>query len=321
MTRASTFKEIVELYESITPIRGERASADIRPIEERRYSFRRIKKYDENCYALLDGDYSAHRTSEQYEKDTAPFLWTRDPETGDEFVRIRNGVGDYAHTGRYEFLHNHMPIGMRFVIDNGRHYVRARVGTGDAPALLTSFVNEDFPLPKSTYTWDWTAQKPYGADDGVYLTFKALGGGMFQRVGKLLETKGTRVDKDLKKQWKDKIDEFYLYMAAIVPMMDTSWGGVRDYRENIESWMKVHYSEVIPGRTYGYLSLFGIPHGLARLIVTQQDHELRPALVALIAQEIGAKREVNDIDTVRDIRGKYNRVMNKLLNMYEVKKG
>jgi hypothetical protein len=48
---------------------------------------------------------------------------------------------------------------------------------------------------------------------------------------------------------------------------------------------------------------------------------LRPALVALIAQEIGAKREVNDIDTVRDIRGKYNRVMNKLLNMYEVKKG
>lgn len=321
MTRLSCFKDVEDLYNSIKPIQGERKHHDIRPIEERRYTFKRIKKYDDNCYALLDGDYTEHRTSAEYEKAMAPYLWTRDPETGDEFVRIRNGAGQYAHMGRYEFLAYHAPVGMRFAVDRGgRQYLRVRIGAAtDTPFSQVELT--EFPLPKTMYTWNWNAQKPYGADDGVFLLFKALGGGRYERVGKQLEIRGTTVDKALKSQWKGKIDSFYEYMAAIVPMMDHTRQARNGYRENIAEWCKVHYSGVVLGRSYGHVSLFGIPSGLARVIITQEDHELRPALVALIAEEIQATREVTDMDTLRDMRSRYNRVMNKLLNMYEMKKG
>lgn len=191
MTRLSCFKDVEDLYKRIKPIQGERKSQDIRPIEERRYSFKRIKKYDDNCYALLDGDYSALRTSEAYEKAMAPYLWTRDPETGDEFVRIRNGAGIYAHTSRYEFLSVHAPVGMRFVVDhNGRHFIKARIGDAtDTP--FSQIELTEFPLPKTMYTWDWRSNKPHGADDGVFLLFKALGGGRYERVGQLLEIRST----------------------------------------------------------------------------------------------------------------------------------
>lgn len=321
MTRLSCFKDVEDLYNSIKPIQGERKSQDIRPIAERRYTWRRIKKYDDNCYALLDGEYAEHRTSEAYEKDMAPYLWTRDPETGDEFVRIRNGAGQYAHTGRYEFLARHTPGGMRFVSGrDGRHFIMARIGIAtDTPFSQVEWLQ--FPLPKTMHTWDWDHHKPYGVDDGVFLLFKALGGGRYERVGEQLEIRSTTVDKELKAQWKGKIDSFYEYMAAIVPVMEHTWQARNAYRENIAEWCKVHYSGVVLGRSYGHVSLFGIPSGLARVIVTQEDHELRPALVSLIAEEIQATREVTDMDILRDMRSRYNRVMNKLLNMYEMKKG
>ena len=321
MTRLSCFKDVEDLYNSIKPIQGERKHQDIRPIEERRYTFKRIKKYDDNCYALLDGDYSELRTSAEYEKDMAPYLWTRDPETGDEFVRIRNGAGQYAHVGRYEFLATHTPVGMRFVSGrDGRQFITARIGSAtDTPFSQVEWT--EFPLPKTMYTWDWGHNKPYGADDGVFLLFKVLGGGRYERIGKQVELRSNTVDKALKSQWKGKIDSFYEYMAAIVPVMEHTWQARNAYRENIAEWCKVHYSGVVLGRSYGHVSLFGIPSGLARVIVTQEDHELRPALVALIAEEIQATREVTDMDILRDMRSRYNRVMNKLLNMYEMKKG
>ena len=329
MSRLSCFAEVEALYESIKPLRGTRASENLRPLEERRYWWRRIKKYDDTCYAFLDGDYSEQRTNAEYEKDMAPILWTRNPATGDEYVRIRNGAGEYAHTGRYTFLAQHAPAGMYFEQDrNGKHFMRVRIGTAKAEPF-SNHEYAQFPLPKTKHTWDYSACKPYGKDDGVFLMFKAIGGGRYERVGEPVEFRATTIDKDLKRQWKGHIDSFYQYMAAIAPMMDTTWSGTSVYRETIEEWCKHNYKGPI-GRRYGVVNLLGMPHDLVRDIVTNEDHELRPALVALIAQEIGVrpvehryglKDERSDIEKVRETRARYNLTMNKLLNMYEVKKG
>ncbi len=122
----NTFDSVAKVYEATKPVisKNYTKEQDMRPISERRYAWRRIKKYDDNCYALLDGDYGARHTSDDYEKAMAPIMWTRDPESGDTFVRIRNGTAPSPHHGRYRFLYYHLPQMISFHTEqSGVQYV------------------------------------------------------------------------------------------------------------------------------------------------------------------------------------------------------
>ena len=60
--RFNKFDEVVSWYERTKPIvsKNHTLSHDVRPIHERKRKWERIKRIDENTYALCDGNYGNH---------------------------------------------------------------------------------------------------------------------------------------------------------------------------------------------------------------------------------------------------------------------
>ena len=309
--RFDTFNQVVAWYDMIKPTvsKNHTLQDDIRPIGNRKRKWERIRKVDENTYVLLDGFYCSTlfnaRSSPEadlYEQDMAPIMWKRE-EDGD-YIYVRNGKTDNMLYCRYNFLQAHLPMNMAFRYNQqGKHWVRAQSPTGWG----------DFPLPKTTYRYD-PSTKERGVDDGKRLKFKANEDGTFTRVGEAFKVEKTTVDKELKQQWKARIEAFYIQAAALAPMLDTTWNGRNEYRQVITEWCKEN--------GFGYPSYGGInqlPSALVRQIVEQAEHPLRVPLMALVIDDIGGKRVIESKEDLMKIRSAYNRLMNKVLGMYETK--
>jgi hypothetical protein len=317
----NTFDSVVKWYEATKPVisKNYTKEADMRPIGERRYAWRRIKKYDDNCYALLDGDYSARNTSDDYERAMAPITWTRDPESGDTFVRVRNGVAPYPHHGRYRFLQWNLPQTISFHIEqSGAQYLHVCTDN----ALRDKYKSrewEKFELPKTNYAWLHNTKAPSGPDDNLFLTFKCNEDGTFERWGEKIFVRTRNIDLDLKREWKPRLQAFYMFMASIVPMLEFTWATHHEYISQIDEWREAHGTGYAFGTQWGRTSLFGIPKDVARSIVTDTEHPLRVAVAALIARETEGHREIKSEEQLRTVRKKYNYVMNKFLHMQETK--
>ena len=316
-----TFDSVVSFYNATKPVVSvnHKKEDDVRPISERRYTYRRIKKYDDNCYALLDGDYSARSTSDDYEKAMAPILWTRDPESGDTFIRVRNGTAPSPHHGRYGFLAWNLPQTMHFKIEqSGHQYVQ--VCTNNALRDAHTYKSwETFELPKTNYSWNHNNRRPNGADDNVFLTFKCNEDGTFERWGDKIIVRTRNIDMDLKREWKPRLQAFYMFMASIVPMLEFTWATHNEYVNQIDEWKQDHDATHAFGTAWGRTTLYGIPKDIARDIVTNTEHPLRVAVAALIARETEGHREIKSEEQLREVRKKYNYVMNKFLQMQETK--
>lgn len=308
--RFNTFNSVVAWYEQTKPIvsKHHTAADNIRPIGARNRKWERIRKVDAETYVLLDGYYGSTlfnnngRGDAQYEQDMAPIMWKR--EADGDYIYIRNGLKGSVPFSRFKFLQWHLPNELRFKYNQqGKHWVFAKTPTG----------YEDFPLPKTDYKWDYQL-KEAGRDDGKRLKFRVNGDDTFTRVGEAFKVEVTTVDKELKKQWKAKIDAFYTQAAALAPMLDTSWNGRNEYRTVIQEWCKSNGMEV-----YHHLSVGNMPSQLARTVVSDDSHELRIPLIALVVAEIGGKRAIENKDDLLKIKSAYNRLMNKLLGMYETK--
>lgn len=309
--RLNTFNQVVAWYEQTKPIvsKHHKKEDNIRPIGDRKRKCERIRKVDAETYLLLDGYYgnTMHGTNNrgdyQYEQDMAPIMWKR--EADGDYIYIRNGTTRSVPYGRFKFLQWYLPYELRFKYNQqGKHWVFAKTPTG----------YEDFPLPKTAYVWNYQLKEPAVADDGKRLKFRANEDGTFTRVGEAFKVERTTVDKELKKQWKASIDAFYTQAAALAPMLDTSWNGRNEYRTVISEWGKDNGIDV---PQWGGLS--HIPSALARYIVEQEDHPLRIPLMALVINDIGGKRVIETKEDLMKIKSSYNRMMNKLLGMYETK--
>jgi hypothetical protein len=309
--RFNTFNEVAKWYEQTKPIvsKNHKAEDNIRPIGNRKYKWERIRKVDAETYVLLDGYYgnTMHGThthgDAQYEQDMAPIMWKR--EADGDYIYIRNGTTRSVPYSRFKFLQNYLPSDVAFRYNQqGKHWVRTKTPTGW----------EDFPLPKTAYVWNYQTKEPAVADDGKRLKFRVNEDGTFTRVGEAFKTEKTTVDKELKKQWKGRIEAFYTQAAALAPMLDTTWGGRQEYRNVISEWAKENGFDV---PSYGGLS--HIPSALARQIVEQEDHPLRIPVMALVINDIGGKRVIESKEDLMKIKSSYNRMMNKLLGMYETK--
>jgi hypothetical protein len=79
--RFNTFDQVAEWYNNTKPLGGkDNKGLDIRPIGARRYKYERIKKYDEDTYALIDGYFDPDRHSDEeqgYALDMTAILWSR----------------------------------------------------------------------------------------------------------------------------------------------------------------------------------------------------------------------------------------------------
>jgi hypothetical protein len=233
----------------------------------------------------------------------APIMWKR--EADGDYIYIRNGTTYSVPFSRMKFLQWYLPINAQFKYNQqGEHWIHAKIPTG----------YEDFPLPKTAYRWNYALKEPAIADDGRRLKFRANEDGTFTRVGEAFKVEVTTVDKELKKQWKGRIEAFYTQAAALAPMLDISWNGRNEYRINIVEWCEDH-KVAIP--QHGGLNQ--IPSALARRIVEQEDHALRIPLMALVIADIDGKRVIENKDDLMKIKSAYNRLMNKLLGMYETK--
>ena len=309
--RFNTFNSVVAWYDMIKPMvsKNHTLQDDIRPIGARNRKWERIRKIDPETYVLLDGFYCYtmfaardNPEADMYEQDMAPIMWKR--EADGDYIYVRNGKTDNMLYCRYNFLQAYLPMNVRFDYNQqGKHWVRAQTPTG----------YEDFPLPKTKYQYSGST-KTRGVDDGKRLKFRANEDGTFTRVGDSFKVEVTTVDKELKRQWKSKIDAFYIQAAALAPMLDTTWNGRHEYRIVITDWCKENGFDA---PSYGGINQ--IPNTLVRQIVEQAEHPLRVPLMALVIDDIGGKRVIENKDDLMKIKSAYNRLMNKSLGMYETK--
>lgn len=306
--RFNKFNDVVSWYERTKPMvsKNHTLSHDVRPIGARKRKWERIKKIDENTYALLDGNYgnciwgNRDEVIHEFENTMAPIVWMR-REDGD-FIRIRNHVKRGMSVTRYNFLHWHLPDILRFGYNQqGKHWVRHN--------------GENLPLPKCN-VYLKSDQGVRGLhDDNIYLMFRANPDGTFTRVGDKLKVEVQKVDKEAKKQWREKIDAFYQYCAAVAPMLDLSWNGRHEYLNMVGDFLTA------PGANLGGVwvrDTKSLPTDLMRTVVMHEDHPLRVAVASMVVYDINGKREIESQDDVRAIRAAYNRVMNKALGLYKI---
>jgi hypothetical protein len=308
--RFNTFNQVVAWYEATKPVvsKHHKAEDNIRPIGARNRKWERIRKVDPETYVLLDGYYgstmfaNSNRGDAQYEQDMAPIMWKR--EADGDYIYIRNGTKNSVPFSRFKFLQWFLPSSVAFQYNQqGKHWVRAKTPTG----------YEDFPLPKTDYLWNYTL-KEATKDDGRRLKFRANEDGTFTRVGEVFKVEVGTVDKELKKQWKERIEAFYIQAAALAPMLDITWNGRHEYKQVITEWCK---DNGFDAPTYGGINQ--IPNTLVRQIVEEAEHPLRVPLMALVIDEIDGKRKIESQNDLSSIRASYNRLMNKALGMYETK--
>ena len=236
----------------------------MRPIGQRRYWWRRIAKVNDNCYALCDGMgywYQSQNPNdtEEYTKVTAPIVWERKPD-GD-YLTIRNNWNDNISVGRYAFLQFHLPQGMGFTWDNGKHYVHNR--------------GEEHYLPKFKANIDWQV-KSFEITDDRKIVFKDANPDGFVRVNELQPFKTRRIDKELDKKYASKVTELWDWMQTVLPVLGDGMNS-----------NKQQYAEVIGINSYWYWSR-NITPDMAREILDNPDDGRRVALAVLSACEIEA---------------------------------
>ena len=305
--RFSKFDSVVEWYDRTKPVisKHHTAAHDVRPIGDRRRKWERIKKVDDNTYALCDGLYgnviwnNGYKNMSEFETLMAPIVWTR--EADGDYVRIRNNSASCSSVSRYNFLRWNLPMGMGFAYNRqGQHWVNARV-RGSGAARLDW---EKFVLPKTNSKYDYGTQTIEASDD-VYLKFRVNDDGTFTRVSRELTVTTRRVDKDLKREYAPALEEFYTFMCAMAPMLRGGWSIKAEYQRQLREF-------ATPGVSY-WQSIKACPPEPIREIVSNPDHALRPALVAVVADHVGFHRATEP----KEVRAAYVRFMNTLMGFYK----
>lgn len=262
--RLSSFDDVVNTYNNITPIKGARLPQDLRPLAERRYWWRRVAKITDTKYALLDGNSEWYKDfgSEAFEQ-VAPILWER-REDGD-YITIRNNIGSSTAISRYNFLSWTLPMGLFFhyPTGGGKHYV-AHDGV-------------DHYLPKVKVETDWTTKKFTMLADNK-LVFRVNGHLDLTRVNAKQPMQTRRIDKAVDGQYKLKMREMWDWMCVVLPVMGS---GLDDATRE--------YADIITGgRSNRWYWDSSIDKNLIREILDDSEHDKRMALAGLCAFRIKA---------------------------------
>ena len=302
--RFNTFDQVAEWYNNTKPLSGkDNKGLDIRPIGARRYKYERIKKYNEDTYALIDGYFDPDRGNDEeqgYALDMTAILWSR--RDGKEYIRIRNLPEGWVNFTRAKFHRNHLPSTIQYLQhQSGKHEVR----------VLTPEGSVTYGLPKTKYRWDYNANTA-GVDDGAFLEFRR-DGDKWVRVSAPIRATSLRIDKELKKELKPDIEAWYEQTQVLAPMLNATNYDVRHtYATSLSKYLSTRkeYASV-----YHLAFLRGIRSSVAREILLDHEHEMRTALMALIAYRIGLYSVMVGSKDIKDMRSAYNSTMNKLLGL------
>ena len=292
------FSTIEKIYNNTKPIKesGYGTTRDIRPLGSRSRKYERVIKISRNCYAMIDAchesyvNFGAQYTTSYHGRkveDIAPILWRRDSQ-GNEFVRIRNGMGSHAHVARYSFLERAVPFPMRFTVGNGKQYV------GCADYGL-------FYLPKGVTTP--TKNKK------LYLEFQRI-----ERCGswKLVSEEHTipkivvTLDKEAKKEIKPYADKFWDWWCCIAPMIDISWESNVVYRNQYAEYMKsMRLTEIHKI----------VDENLFVEVLKNDDHPLRMYMAHKFTQYSDINDKWRPCTDTKKLRAKFNNFVNRESNL------
>jgi hypothetical protein len=295
--RLSSFDQVAKAYEEIKPIRGARASEDLRPLAQRRYWWNRVHKVSDTKYILCDGHWAWSGMSNNVAthtatlEQTAPIVWER-REDGD-YMTVRSHMNDGMSVSRYTFLDSFLPMGMRFdwYTTTGKHFVK--------------YQGNEYYLPKFRGVMDWQA-KTFTMTQDNKLVFKHVNDA-FERVGDLVPMQTRRIDKEVDSYFKPKMKEMWEWMQVVLPVMGDSLGDAKNQ----------YASDLTNGRAnYWYWERY-VDKDLIREILDNPEHDKRMALAGLLAYKADAI-EAGRFDPQKDSWAKFRATIRKVGGMLAV---
>ena len=330
------FDYIANLYANTKPLvsKCHTLEEDIRPIGDRNRKYERIKKMNDKCYILQDGYHSGDEVFGGYNyygdngylkgKPTeiemlnlAPIVWYKDRDGKSDYIKIRNGTGAYAHNGRYSFLDRCLPQGLRFIIRNGKHFIKTN---GEEYFLAKSNTVAKHAVPekhkgiKDGYTT---------RDDDVSLLFQRMGSGSFEFVsgGKPIPKPPRQiVDKKAKAKMKDAISAFRDWAGITFPMLPVD---DREYRSRLMTELSEHTNGTFHQYSWDAIDTFAELSELSRNIISDENHPLRLHLAYFMFNSI-EERYTEDMDqreTRAYVMSVFNRRINRVCNFTKTVKG
>ena len=323
----NTFDKVAAHYDAIKPLRGKLAPHNVRPIGDRARKWERIKKINNNCYLLMDGYHSGDDVFRGWNTNTnevgpteaeminlAPIVW-RKHRDGTTTIKVRNGTGQGAHTSRYSFLDRHLPHGLRFIIRNGKHFIKAN---GTEYYLAKSKTVAKHTVPKSEHKNRFNSYLT-ARDDGVALTFRVHHHDIsFVDGGKPLPVPPkVRVDKEAKAKMKDAIAEFRDWAFTMYPLLP-----VKDHEYGNRMREEVRETLGIRGWTWNMLDLFDAK--VAKQIICDPDHTLRVHLMySIMGQTDYHLPNTYDSDAAhtKAVKAQFNSRINKVCDFNKKVKG
>lgn len=325
------FDHIANQYANTKPLvsKCHTREEDIRPIADRNRKYERIKKINDNCYILQDGYHSGDEVFSSYWSDEkgkpteaeiiklAPIVW-RKPRDGSETITIRNGTGYQAHNGRYSFLARCLPMGLQFIIHNGKHFILCH-NDGVEYYLAKSLTMAEHAIPKK-HNGGYTKR-----DDGVSLTFKRIT--KYQRCfefvsgGKPIPKPPRKiVDKEAKAKMKDAIIAFRDWSSIMFPMLPKD---DREYRSRLMQELSEQTNGAFSPYMWNVIDSFGEKFELSRDIISDENHPLRLHLAYFLFSSI-EDRYAEDMDAVASrayVMSVFNRRINRVCNFTKTVKG
>ena len=326
-----SFGKVATLYESIKPLvsKCHTRDQDIRPIGDRTRKHERIKKINDTCYILQDGYHSGDEVFSSYwsdEKGTpteaeiiklAPIVW-RKHRDGSETITIRNGTGYQAHNGRYSFLDRCLPLGLQFILRNGKHFILCQNDEVEY-YLAKSLTMAEHAIPKK-HNGGYTTR-----DDGVSLTFKRIT--KYQRCfefvsgGKPIPKPPRQVvDKEAKAKMKDAISTFRDWSSIMFPMLPKD---DREYRSRLMQELSEQTNGAFNQYSWRPIDSFAEKFDLSRNIISDESHPLRLHLAYFLFSSIEDIYD-EDMDTAKNrayVMSMFNRRINRVCNFTKTVKG
>jgi hypothetical protein len=317
INKINSFAEAEQRYNDTKPMRGKRKADNVRPLGDRRRHWERIAKVNDSIYVLVCGghadtvyNWGSGQTTfrEQYPLTAeevvrlSPIVW-RKHKDGTETVTVRNGAGEWNHNSRYSFIERALPRELWFKqTRNGKQFIYNRSKgqdvhlpkTTSAPRHVTEYHKDQASQPgASDYAKRWMNVFTEG-DDGLSVTFKREENGNFTLVGEApkVMVDRTRMNKDLKSNFKADIAALFTNATAIYPLladqMKNSWTFGREKGKELEAIAKEHGLEELYGK-YSSTPFHMARPELVRDILKDPDHPMRHGL------NIAAMIEIADV--------------------------
>lgn len=325
----SSFKEVVDLYNSVTPVvkrelcdRRSPRSMDIRPTNCRSRQHERIIKVNRNKYLLCDGHEdnlifhiaNECKTLEEFNKIMeidAPIVWER-KRCGSEVLTIRN-VRDVAKwgrrpTGRMEFIYRHSPIRWSTQCKGGNQYLYTTVGVHVLPKnnFLPASMILEANASECGYIKPYAGKVQNKQDKKLVFTRTEKGGWIAPK--KEYREKKWRIDTKRKNSYKPALNKFFEEAAPMALMFEHTFYNLPSHDEDIKRLAKRITPERSSHYSFTFSRLLAEPvtdPETVLSIMRNPDDECWIGLVKLFAHRIDDS----------DARKSFNRWVNELFGL------